>query len=202
MTIQHSVQLFLMALVSALWCASGGPVHGCQNSQDYADVNQEDLGVKPVTPRKDPKTGFVVGGTNQTSLINKLEEINGIAIGELEKSMRPDELSRAGFLGKDESLLKIMAEDNDWVTKSGLTHQRACTTPSSAVCHREARAGRFHISRGQVQSSAQHLRWISGIPLQRWYQSECRRYFAQHGYQGWAQVLRTGSAHGRALRIL
>ena len=37
--------------------------------------------------------------------------------------MRPGKLSGAGFLGKDERLLDVMAADNDWVVKLGLTHQ-------------------------------------------------------------------------------
>ena len=38
--------------------------------------------------------------------------------------MRPGALSRLGFLGKDESLLEILAEDNRFVVEAkGLTHQ-------------------------------------------------------------------------------
>lgn len=42
---------------------------------------------------------FLIGGANPTSLIKELKEINGISIADLEKSMRPNELSKAGFLG-------------------------------------------------------------------------------------------------------
>jgi hypothetical protein len=81
---------------------------------------------KPIAiePHKDPKTGFVVGGKNETALIKKLTEINGIAIAELEKKMKPQALSRAGFLGEDEKLLSVLAADNSLVVEElGLTHQ-------------------------------------------------------------------------------
>src|SRR5262249_48693145 len=62
------------------------------------------LRIGPVVLKEDPKTGFVVGGKNATALIKKLETINGIRIADLEKKMRPGNMSVAGFLGKDESL--------------------------------------------------------------------------------------------------
>lgn len=123
MTAQRLTRTFLIGCSLAMGLVTNSPIHGCQESKDYGNVKPEELGVKPVASQKDPKTGFVVGGSNKTSLLKTLKEINGIPIEELEKSMRPDELSRSGFLGKDESLLEVMAEDNEWVTKSGLTHQ-------------------------------------------------------------------------------
>jgi hypothetical protein len=84
--------------------------------------------VAPVSPKKDPKTGFVVGGKNDTALIRGLKEINGRTIAELEEDMRPgaksDVGSAAGFLGPDEKLLDVMAADNKSVVDDlGLTHQ-------------------------------------------------------------------------------
>jgi hypothetical protein len=81
---------------------------------------------KPVAmePKKDPKTGFVVGGKNETALIKKLTEINGISIVDLEIKMRPKALSKVGFLGTDERLLDVLAADNALVVDQlGLTHQ-------------------------------------------------------------------------------
>src|SRR6478609_5404168 len=88
----------------------------------------QDLGVKPVVPRTDPKTGFVVGGKNSTSVIRTLAEINGRPIAELERDMRPGadavEGSDAGFLGADEGLREVMASDNQFVVdERKLTHQ-------------------------------------------------------------------------------
>jgi hypothetical protein len=84
--------------------------------------------VSPVEPKKDAKTGFVVGGKNDTTLILGLTEINSRTIAELEKDMRPgvesDVGSTAGFLGRDEKLLDVLAADNKFVVdERGLTHQ-------------------------------------------------------------------------------
>lgn len=78
---------------------------------------------------QDPKTGFVVGGRNDTLTIRSLTEINGRPIAELEADMRPgaksDVGSRLGFLGPDESLLEVLAADNDYVLgELGLSHQQ------------------------------------------------------------------------------
>jgi hypothetical protein len=91
---------------------------------DYTKVDLESLGIKPVVPKKDGKTGFVVGGKNATSLIAKLPEIAGRPIADLEKDMRPGALSGKGFLGRDERLLDVLAADNRLVVdRLGLSHQ-------------------------------------------------------------------------------
>jgi hypothetical protein len=84
--------------------------------------------VHPVEPKKDPKTGFVVGGKNDTALVKTLQEINGRSIADLERDMRPGAKgevgSSAGFLGPDEKLLDVLAADNAFVVDDrGLTHQ-------------------------------------------------------------------------------
>jgi len=92
--------------------------------KDFTNIKLEDYQIKPVKPRKDPKTGFIVAGKNATSLIKRLTEINGKTIAELEKVMRPGAASTAGFLGKNEKLLDVLAADNEYVVgKLGLTHQ-------------------------------------------------------------------------------
>jgi hypothetical protein len=92
--------------------------------KDFSDINLAKYDIKPLEPRKDPKTGFVVGGKNVTSLIKGLTEINGLTIRVLERAMRPGVSSSAGFLGKDEKLLDVLAEDNRVVVEElGLTHQ-------------------------------------------------------------------------------
>jgi hypothetical protein len=98
-----------------------GPSAKAPPFPDYTRVSQE---ITPVVPKRDPRTGFVVGGKNPTALIKTLTEINGRAIPELEKDMRPGASSTAGFLGKEESLLAVMAADNSYVVDElGLTHQ-------------------------------------------------------------------------------
>jgi hypothetical protein len=99
-----------------------------QGPRDLKAVSLEELGIKPVLPQKDVKTGFVVGGKNATPLINGLKEINGRSIAELEQDMRPGAKSKVGsqkgFLGTDERLLNVLAEDNKYVVEElGLTHQ-------------------------------------------------------------------------------
>ena len=84
--------------------------------------------VTPITERKDPHSGFVVGGKNKTALIRSLERLNGRSLADLEADMRPGAQSKvgseAGFLGRDESLLEVMAADNDYVVEErGLSHQ-------------------------------------------------------------------------------
>jgi hypothetical protein len=92
--------------------------------KDYTDAKPNDFGLEWVEAKKDAKSGFVVGGKNDTALIKKLTEINGIKIEDLEKVMRPGKSSTAGFLGPEEKLLEVMAADNDYVLgELGLTHQ-------------------------------------------------------------------------------
>jgi hypothetical protein len=92
--------------------------------KDFTNVPPAELGIEPVKPMKDAKTGFVVGGKNATATIRALPEINGLKIATLEKIMRPKMLSTAGFLGPDESLLEVLVADNDYVVgELKLTHQ-------------------------------------------------------------------------------
>jgi hypothetical protein len=108
--------VFLILTTLGASAAGEGP-----KVMDYKDV---DLGVKPFQPAKDAKTGFLVGGKNATKLIRKLTELNGRSIADLEKEMRPGKSSMAGFLGKEENLLDVLAMDNDFVLgKHKLTHQ-------------------------------------------------------------------------------
>ena len=86
------------------------------------------MDVKPFPPKIDQQTGFVIGGRNSTKLIRSLASINGISIADLERQMRPGaegkEGSTAGFLGKSESLLTVLAQDNAYVVDQlELTHQ-------------------------------------------------------------------------------
>lgn len=82
----------------------------------------EELGLKKFEVMVEPG-GFKIGGTNASELIRKLDKINGQSIAQLEEKMRPHRDSAAGFLGKEESLLEVMAQDNDYVLSRGLTHQ-------------------------------------------------------------------------------
>jgi hypothetical protein len=91
---------------------------------DYTNVTLKRLRIEPVRESVDPQTGFRVGGTNATDLIRNLTQINGKTIAQLEKDMRPGQYSEDGFLGPTESLLDVLAENNQFVVDElGLTHQ-------------------------------------------------------------------------------
>ncbi len=95
---------------------------------DYKDVAPAALGVTPVAERKDPATGFVVGGRNPTALVRGLRALNNRVVADLEADMRPGAKgeggSDKGFLGADESLTAVLAADNAYVVDElKLTHQ-------------------------------------------------------------------------------
>ena len=102
--------------------AAGAP--SPEAPKDFSSVAPKTLGVEFLAPEKDEKTGFLIGGKNDTSLIAKLPSLAGRSIKDLEKDMRPGALSRLGFMGKDESLLEILTMDNRFVVEmKKLTHQ-------------------------------------------------------------------------------
>jgi hypothetical protein len=115
--------LSLAVCLASAWLS---PVAWSQASKlaDYTNAKLSDLGIELVPAKKDAQTGFVVGGKNSTSLIQSLTELNGRTIAELEADMRPGQASGAGFLGKDERLLDVLAADNKFVVEEKkLTHQ-------------------------------------------------------------------------------
>jgi hypothetical protein len=120
-----AVVSFLVPRAGAQPAKPGGADKAADFAQFFELVRHH---VCPVEVKKDAKTGFVVGGKNDTALIRGLKEINGRTIAELEKDMRPGAKSevgsRAGFLGPEEKLLDVMAADNRYVVDElGLTHQ-------------------------------------------------------------------------------
>src|SRR5262245_12948188 len=122
LTETRHVRTSAMIVISMACLALSGPTTRAQPPhKDYRNIDLADfleLGkyyVKPVDPKKDPKTGFVVGGKNSTALIRGLQEINGRTIAQLEMDMRPGAKSEvgsnAGFLGPKEKLLEVLAAD-------------------------------------------------------------------------------------------
>jgi len=110
----------------------GKPIEGSQKL--LRSVSPKELGMKPFEVITEP-SGFKIGGRNETKLISGLTEIAGQPITKLEDIMRPDHASMAGFLGEDESLLKVMAEDNDFVLSQGITHQDLAAVLMYARAH-------------------------------------------------------------------
>jgi hypothetical protein len=67
-------------------------------------------------------SAFKPGERNSTDAILSLTHLNERAIADIEREMRPGKGSQAGFLGADESLVEVLAADNEAVAKLGLTH--------------------------------------------------------------------------------
>jgi hypothetical protein len=124
------------------------------NLEDFTKTTLAELGIKAVEPGKDAKTGFSTGGKNATALIEKLPEINGRTIAELERNMRPGAAgvggSDNGFLGTDEKLLEVLADDNKLVVdKLGLTHQTLALHLRSAAAIGEKTKGMPFVYHGR-----------------------------------------------------
>lgn len=86
-------------------------------------VKPEALGINRFEIITEP-SGFRIGGTNDEKLILGLRELAGQSIAKLEMRMRPNQDSMVGFLGREESLLKVLASDNALVRGNDLTHQK------------------------------------------------------------------------------
>ena len=131
--------LFVLLTILAAPCAMGTAAAAVGEDDVHARIRKltkvrsiggaslADLGLKFVEPRRDKSSPFLVGGLNTTETILGLKSLNGIAIESLERQMRPgapgNAGSIAGFLGRSERLLEIMAADNRFVQNLGLTHQ-------------------------------------------------------------------------------
>jgi hypothetical protein len=114
----------IVSLISLLMFVAGTFAQEGAALKDFTKVDLKSLGIEPCPVEKDDKTGFLVGGTNATSLIAKLPSLAGRTIKNLEKDMRPGATSRLGFIGKEEDLLDILADDNRFVVDTKkLTHQ-------------------------------------------------------------------------------
>jgi hypothetical protein len=153
-------------LIVALAMASAffAPVLAAQDkvAKDYTGIE-----VQAIQPEKDPKTGFVIGGKNATSLILGLTEIYGRRIGDLEKDMRPGAYATKGFLGGEERLVDLLAEDNRYVVEElGLTHQelgkhlRALGEISSQVGGKE-----FRYQGRRFKGSVRRSQWHQASPF-------------------------------------
>ena len=70
------------------------------------------------------QAGFVIGSINTNQTIDKLTELTGIPMKQIEEVARPGRSSRAGFLDEEESLKTVLRADNTFVRSQGLTHQQ------------------------------------------------------------------------------
>ena len=135
------------------------PAQDAKSIEDFSRIE-----VKAVAPETDPKTGFVIGGKNATSLIQGLTEIYGRRIGDLEKDMRPGAYATKGFLGGEERLVELLAEDNGYVVDElGLTHQEL---------GRHLRAlGEISNKAGGKEFRYQGRRFKGSVRVSRWHQA-------------------------------
>jgi hypothetical protein len=138
---------------------------------DFTDTSLADLRIKPVEPRKDPNSGFIVGGKNPTALIEALKEINGRTIGDLEHDMRPGANAKAGsdkgFLGDRERLLKVMATDNETVVQRlKQTHQTlAIHLLAAAAIGEETKGGPFRYCGRRFKVTVRYSRGFQLSPF-------------------------------------
>lgn len=86
-------------------------------------LTPEELKLKPADVITTDE-GFKINGINDTNEIKGLNSLNGISIYKLEADMKPSKLSDSGFIGIDESLLQVLANDNNTVLKMDLNHQQ------------------------------------------------------------------------------
>ncbi len=96
--------------------------------QQSRELTAKELGLEDQTPYPDKSSpSFMICGTNSTEVIRNLNGLNGQSLAELEDEMRPGKLGGAasfgGFISKDDSLIDVLAVDNEFVQSLGLTHQ-------------------------------------------------------------------------------
>src|ERR1700720_2704885 len=103
---------------------------------------------------------FTIGAVNRTDVIRELKEIAGQSISTLEQRMRPGTDSQAGFLGRNESLTAVLAQDNDYVLRQGLTHQDIAEPLAFAVEQGKKRATEFEYQGAKYKIDA---RWTRGL---------------------------------------
>ena len=92
-------------------------VRASQGVEIHPEISPKKLGINFIEPWRDD-SGFLIGGTNRTELIKSLKTLNGVEIKDIEEMMRPgsDHIlgSIDGFLGSEESLLEVLAVDNEF----------------------------------------------------------------------------------------
>ena len=152
------MQISRIVIVLLLSCAPLA-AQSDQQIQDFTNVE-----VKSIAPEKDEKTGFVIGGRNSTALFQGLTEIYGRRISDLEKDMRPGAYATKGFIGGQERLLDVLAEDNRYVVDElGLTHQEL---------GRHLRAlGEISSKHGGKEFRYHGQRFKGSVRLSKWHQA-------------------------------
>lgn len=124
-TIDDGTQEFVLEEVSpgsGLFRITGHNKSGTTDVIDFA-VRMPEVGGGLKVGSQEGEKVFTIGALNSTEAIRQLKEIAGQSIASLEERMRPGKDSDGGFLGRNESLIDVLASDNDYVLSQGLTHQ-------------------------------------------------------------------------------
>ena len=103
--------------------------YGANPSDQSVEAKAKNPCVEALLDHRNPE--FRIGGVNSTETIRRLKSINNMPIEEIEARMRPGwtsttgnyEGSDSGFLGFNERLTDVLADDNDAVLRHSLTHQ-------------------------------------------------------------------------------
>ncbi|HVW37749.1 MAG TPA: hypothetical protein VHB99_10610 [Pirellulales bacterium] len=159
---------FALSLSSILLAAARLAADEPGGTKDFSEASPAELGIAWVVEKRDPKTGFLVGGKNATSLVKGLTEINGLAIDRLEQAMRPGAASEQGFLGTDETLLEVLAADNRYVVdERRLTHQQLARALRILAAIGRKQPGQEFAYRGQrYRINVQYYRGFQESPFE------------------------------------
>jgi hypothetical protein len=151
---------------AALIAATFGALARLNAQQGVSPPDYSSLQVRSFAPVKDAKTGFLIGGKNETALIAGLKEINGRPIADLERDMRPGAYANKGFIGPDERLLDVLAADNKYVVEQlRLTHQDLAKH-LRAIGEAAGKTGGEFVYRGRkLKANLQVSRWWQASPF-------------------------------------
>lgn len=119
-----------------------------------------------VEEKRDPNIGFVVGGKNPTALLEKLTELNGRTIGQLDQVMHPVAAAEKGFLGPEERLLEVLAADNQFTSEQRLTRQQLARALRLLAAIGGKRQDEEFLSRGRRYRVVAILSRLSAIAFQ------------------------------------
>jgi hypothetical protein len=133
-----------------------------QTGQDLTNIS-----VPAFPAEKDTKTGFIVGGKNETVLIKGLTELNGRTIDSLEKDMRPGAWASKGFLGESDRLIDTLADDNHYIVDQlGLTHQEiAKHLRALGAAAEQAKSQEFRYHGRRFKATVRVSRWYQPSPF-------------------------------------
>lgn len=85
-------------------------------------LSAEEIGIERIEEVQEGS--FRIGGVNKGEAIKSLLTLNKRSVGHLENLMQPGRASDSGYLARGQSLVGVLAQDNDYVIGKGFTHQQ------------------------------------------------------------------------------